>query len=177
MTLFNDLPPGPFACLVLDPPWRYGDNLPGPGRGSAKHYGTLSVVELRQLPVPDLAAPDAHLWIWTTNAFLAEGLDLMAGWGFKQKTMLTWCKPQIGMGRYLRNNTEHCLLGVRGRLPSGANNLGSWVLAPRGEHSTKPQIAYDRIAAISPGPRLDMFARQQRPGFEAWGLEAPCSTQ
>lgn len=135
MTLYADLPLGLlYSTAVIDPPWRYGDNLPGPGRG--------------------------------------DGLHLMSGWGFAYKTMLTWAKPQIGMGRYLRNTTEHVLFGVRGRLPAeGPKNIPSHVLAPRGKHSRKPDEAYDVIRTISPAPRIDLFAREEREGFDVWGNE------
>ncbi len=172
MTLFADLPEGKFATLVVDPPWKYGDSLPGPGRGAAKHYDVLHVMQVAELPVPDLAEPNAHLWLWTTNSFMDDALWLAKYWGFTHKTILTWCKPQIGMGRYLRNTTEHCLLSVRGKLPwQGPLNIPSHFVAPRQQHSQKPQAAYDIIAQGSPGPRIDMFARAQRDGFVAWGNE------
>ena len=170
--LFVDFPLGRFRTLTADPPWRYGDNLPGKGRGAAKHYATLTPAEIAALPIPDLAEPDAHLWLWTTNSFMADALWLAKHWGFEHKTILTWCKPQIGMGRYLRNTTEHCVLSVRGKLPwQGPLNIPSHFVAPRQQHSRKPQAAYDIIALGSPEARLEIFARETRIGFYAWGNE------
>lgn len=173
MTLYADLPLGLlYSTAVIDPPWQYGDRLPGAGRGAAKHYPTLDLYEIGRLPIPELAADDAHLWLWVTNSFVHDGFHLMAQWGFAYKTMLTWAKPQIGMGRYLRNTTEHVLFGVRGRLPAeGPKNIPSHVLAPRGKHSRKPDEAYDVIRTISPAPRIDLFAREEREGFDVWGNE------
>lgn len=170
--IFRALPDGKFATIVPDPPWKYGDKLPGPGRGAEKHYEVLDAAQLAYLPIPDLAEPDAHLWLWTTNSFMEDALWLAKHWGFTHKTILTWCKPQIGMGRYLRNTTEHCLLSVRGKLPwQGPHNIPSHFIAAREKHSKKPQKAYDIIMSGSPGPRLEMFARDQRDGFICWGNE------
>lgn len=172
MTIYQRLPLGlRFSCIVVDPPWRYGDSLPGKGRGASKHYKTLTPDLISHLPVDGLADKDAHLWLWTTNAFIADALKLVSCWGFEYKTMLTWCKPQIGMGRYLRNTTEHCLFGVRGRLPPLERNVPSHIIAPRSKHSRKPDEAYRLITRISPAPRIDLFAREEREGFDVWGDE------
>lgn len=173
MALFENLPNERFRTLVIDPPWKYGDNLPGSGRGASKHYRTLTIDEIRQLPVPDLAERQAHLWVWTTNGFIKEALELIDDWGFTYKTKMTWCKTQIGMGWFLRNTTEDCLFAVRGNLrrQPGANNIPSHFVAARTKHSRKPNEAYVRIARISPETRLDMFAREYRPGFQSWGDE------
>lgn len=171
MILYAGLPFGlVYSTIVVDPPWRYGDSLPGRGRGAAKHYETLSVEEIARLPIPDLAAENAHLWIWVTNSFVHEGFHLMAQWGFAYKTLLTWVKPQIGMGRYLRNTTEHALLGVRGRLQAeGPKNIPSHIVAPRSRHSRKPDEAYVVFRTISPAPRIDLFAQKGHEGFDVWG--------
>lgn len=118
MTTFDGLPSKEYKCIVVDPPWRYGDTLPGERGAEDKYDGTLGIDELRDLPVKDLAEDAAHLWLWYTNAFIREASWLVDMWGFRGKTQLTWCKPQIGMGRYLRNTTEHCILAVKGRLLS-----------------------------------------------------------
>lgn len=170
--LFSKLPSSKFSTVVADPPWKYGDKLTGAGRGAVKHYEVLDGAQLAYLPVPDLAEPDAHLWLWTTNSFMEDALWLAKHWGFKHKTILTWCKPQIGMGRYLRNTTEHCVLSVRGKLPwQGPRNIPSHFVAPRRQHSRKPDEAYRIIAAGSPLTRIDLFAREERDGFVAWGNE------
>lgn len=161
-----------YSCIVIDPPWRYGDNLPGPGRGSAKHYATLTVDLIETLRPQRFADPDGcHMWLWATNSHILEARHLMSAWEFEYKTMLTWCKPQLGMGRYLRNTTEHCLFGVRGKLPPMVRNVPTHFVAPRSKHSRKPDEAYELIRRVSPEPRLDMFAREDREGFDVWGNE------
>ena len=157
-----------FPCIVIDPPWRY-DNVAT--RGAAEdHYPTMSLDELAALELP--AAPDAHLYLWVTNGFLREGFDLMETWGFTYKACLTWCKPQIGMGNYFRNSTEHVLFGLRGKLPTLANNVPTWFLADRTRHSAKPESFYDLVEKSSPGPHMEMFARRRRMGWHTWGNEA-----
>jgi N6-adenosine-specific RNA methylase IME4 len=157
-----------FPAIVIDPPWRYGNTST---RGAAEdHYPTMSMDELKALHVP--AADNAHLYLWVTNSFLREGFDLIDAWGFTYKTVLTWCKPSIGMGNYFRNNTEHVLFATRGSLPTNVNNVGTWFKANKTRHSAKPQSFYDLVELASPGPYLEMFARTRRFGWEGWGNEA-----
>lgn len=171
MNLFEGLPAEEYKCIVIDPPWQYGDTLPGERGAEDKYDGTLAWSDLRNMPIKDMADDGgAHLWLWYTNAFLAEAASLVDIWGFRIKTQLTWCKPQIGLGHYLRNTTEHCILAVRGTLPSvGPKGIPSHFVASRARHSRKPDEAYDIIRAISPGPRIDLFARSPRVGFDRWG--------
>lgn len=160
--------PETFATIVIDPPWRY-DNLAT--RGAAEdHYETMSLDELAELKVP--AADDGHLYMWVTNGFLEAGFRLLASWGFTYKTCLTWVKPQIGMGNYFRNNTEHVLFAIRGRCPTLRNDVGTWFQADRTKHSAKPESFYDLVESCSPGPWLEMFARRRRAGWHVWGNEA-----
>lgn len=158
-----------FPTIVIDPPWRYGNTST---RGAAEdHYPTMSMDELADLKLP--AAADAHLYLWVTNSFMREGFDLIDAWGFTYKTVLTWCKPSIGMGNYFRNNTEHVLFAVRGKLPTNVNNVGTWFAAGKTKHSAKPQSFYDLVEKASPGPYMEMFARSRRLGdWTVWGNEA-----
>lgn len=157
-----------FPTVVVDPPWRY-DNVAT--RGAAEdHYPTMSLAELAELDIP--SAVDGHVYLWVTNAFLADGFDLLDAWDYRYKTTLTWCKPQIGLGNYFRNNTEHVLFGVRGSAPTNANDIGTWFLADRTQHSAKPESFYDIVERSSPGPFLEMFARRRRFGWHTWGDEA-----
>lgn len=169
-----------FSTIVADPPWPYNDKLmsgnsgfgrPRQTRGAANHYPTMSIAELRALQPQAVAAPDAHLYLWTTNAFMDEALGLMFAWGFKQKTILTWVKPQIGMGHYFRNTTEHVLFGVRGKLRTLQRNVPTAFWARRTKHSTKPAVFYSIVERQSPGPYLELFAREPRPGWTVMGDE------
>ena len=141
----------------------------------------MSMPDLEALPIADLAEPDAHLYLWTTNAFMVEAHQLARAWGFTQKTILTWGKiqrntlePRVSQrtGYYFRGATEHILFCVRGSLPTN----GTWptlFLWPRvSEHSAKPEHFYDLVEHASPEPRVELFARRHRLGWDVWGNES-----
>jgi N6-adenosine-specific RNA methylase IME4 len=162
------LPEGAFSAIVADPPWQYDNRAT---RGAAEdHYATMTLEDVKALDVP--AAPAAHLYLWTTNGFLREAFEVVEAWGFTYKTCITWTKPQIGLGNYFRNRTEHILFATRGRLATQDNTRGTWFQAPRGKHSAKPDCFYDLVEKSSPGPYLEMFSRRRRLGWEGWGHEA-----
>ena len=164
-----------YRTIVVDPPWSYEDKLTmGSGvkhRGAATHYSCASVQDIAQIPVGEWAESDAHLYLWTTNAFMVEAHDLAKAWGFRQRTIVTWCKTQFGMGHYFRNSTEHFLFCVRGSLPVARHDMPTHFTAPRGRHSAKPEAFFDMVQSMSPGPYLDVFSRQQRLGWDTWGNE------
>ncbi len=133
----------------------------------------------RGLAVEALAADDAILWLWTTNAFLERGFGICRAWGFEPKTTLTWAKDKVGTGFWLRGQTEHCLLAVRGRPIVTLTSQSTLVVAPVREHSRKPDTFFELVESLCPalpGGRLELFARQARPGWTAWGAEAPRET-
>lgn len=159
-----------FGTIYIDPPWRYGNQAT---RASTdKHYVTMTVDEIAAMPIRELAAKESHLHLWTTNAFLFECPKLLEAWGFEYKGIFVWVKPQMGIGNYWRVSHELLILGVRGGVtfPPSAG-LKSWVEAPRGKHSAKPDQIRMMIEKVSPGPRLEMFARENNPGWFAWGNE------
>ena len=163
-----------YATIVADPPWRYA--APGTTKvDTRKHYDSMSMGEICALRdhVLDMAEPDSHLWLWATNAFLEEGYDVVRAWGYRPLTVVTWCKPQPGVGHYLRNNTEHCILAARGKpLTPEKAPVSTWFVWPRGRHSEKPDAFYDLVEQVSPEPRLEMFSRRARLGWSTWGNEA-----
>lgn len=162
---------GRFPTIVADPPWRYGNTKT---RGAAEnHYETMTIEELCALGVADLAADNAHLYLWVTNSFLREGFEVMDAWGFQYKTCLTWVKPQMGLGNYFRGSTEHILFGVRGSLKTLRRDQVNWFEAARRRHSAKPDLFYEVVETCSPGPYLEMFARTARLGdWHYWGDES-----
>jgi N6-adenosine-specific RNA methylase IME4 len=159
-----------YATVLADPPWDI-QQRGGANRGAEIHYPLLPMESLTALPVAAAAAPDAHLWLWVTNASLWAGKQVMEAWGFSYRSILTWIKPRFGMGPYLRNQTEHLLFGIRGRAPILFRSQGSWLYAPVQEHSRKPEEQYAIIERCSPGPYLELFARRRRPGWHVWGNE------
>lgn len=163
-----------YQAIVIDPPWDWGDegDVDQFGRGRPV-YETMSFGKLLELPVGEQAAPNAHLYLWITNRSLPKGFSLLDAWGFRYVTMLTWCKPHFGMGNYYRGQTEHVLFGVRGTLPLLRRDRGTWFEAARPAlHSGKPAAFYALVEECSPGPWLEMFSRNARPGWAAWGAEA-----
>jgi N6-adenosine-specific RNA methylase IME4 len=176
---FGDLVPGGYGTLVVDAPWayHYTQRLGGRGRrqaGPGRTYSTLSIDELAALPVGELAGQRAHLWLWCTNKVLATGAHapLLEAWGFDRAiTMATWCKQgQPGIGTYLRGSTEHAVLAVRGwGTTPDVPWPSTWWLDRRRAHSVKPPSFGDIVERVSPGPYVELFARQQRLGWDSWG--------
>lgn len=184
-----------YRTIVADPPWPYrsstggGFVIPKPqdevelGHQGVEQmgYGVMSMDDLKALR-PE-AADDAHLYLWTTNAFMVEAHDLARAWGFEPKTILTWAKTyqddpaRVSMktGYYFRGATEHCLFGVRGSLKlQTSEGLPTAYLWPRiGTHSVKPDAFYDLVEKASPGPYLELFARRARLGdWHYWGNQS-----
>jgi N6-adenosine-specific RNA methylase IME4 len=139
----------------------------------------MTVAQLVALPVADIAAVGAHLWLWTTNAFLRQGFEVMEAWGFKYLAPITWVKPS-GVGNYFVHRTQTVLFGYRQKCLFPAARYRPTVFtttaARPGKHSEKPGEAFDLIESISPGPRLEMFARSHRLGWDVWGNESGDNT-
>lgn len=156
-----------FGTIYADPPWLYGNQ--GTRGATGDHYPGMTVEEIAALPVPSIVADNAHLHLWTTNAFLFDAKAIIEAWGFEYKSCFVWVKPQMGMGNYWRVSHEFCLLGVRGTAPFGSRSEMSWAQWPRGRHSAKPGRMYELIEKVSPGPFLEMFARERREKWSSWG--------
>ncbi len=169
-----------YRTIVVDPPWKFHDELKhylyradreGRQRGAVANYTVMEMAEIEALPVGLWVEANAHLYLWTTNSFMEEAYRLAAAWGFKVKTILTWVKPRLGMGTYFRNNTEHVLFAVKGSLKTLRKDCRTAFEGAQGRHSEKPAAFYDIVESMSPGPRLDVFARKLRFNWDAWGLE------
>ena len=156
------LPTGPFQVIVADPPWRYesGNSLP---------YPTMDIEEIKAMPVAEIADENAILWLWTTNAHLRVAFDVLEAWGFEYKTLLTWVKDRMGTGEWLRGQSEHCMLAVRGKPVFLHGNHATVLEAPRREHSRKPDEFYNLVEAACPGSRVDLFCRERRTGWKVYG--------
>lgn len=170
-----------FATVLADPPWQFVNRT---GKMAPEHrrlarYATLPLSAIMALPIPELRGPTAHLYLWVPNALLAEGMQVMAGWGFTYKTNLVWYKvrqdggpDRRGVGFYFRNVTELVLFGTRGRdarTLSPGRRMPNLLLSRKREHSRKPDQLYDLIESCSPQPWLELFARHPRSGWTQWG--------
>lgn len=175
-----------YRTIVADPPWEVmrgrilGSALfndPDSYRGAPSRplpYPTMKVEEIAALPVRELAEKDAHLYIWTINAYVEQTYAIARAWGFRPSTLITWAKTPIGggMGGTWGLSTEHILFARRGTCPAIGRITGTWFQWPRGEHSAKPDAFQDHVETVSPGPYLELFARRQRLGWDTWGNEA-----
>lgn len=171
-----------FGTILADPPWQFTNRT---GKMAPEHrrlarYSTLTLDEIMDLPVAQLAQPKSHLYLWVPNALILEGLEVMKRWGFTYKTNLVWYKTRKdggpdgrGVGFYFRNVTELILFGVRGNLRTLApgRRQVNLLATQKREHSRKPDELYDIIEQCSPGPYFEMFARHARDGWDSWGNE------
>jgi N6-adenosine-specific RNA methylase IME4 len=176
---------GGFGVVYADPPWNFRTRSPkGTGRSpeGRGHYRTMGLDAIRSLPVGEVAADDSVCILWTTNEQLANAQAVLAAWGFAYKTLaFVWAKTTvagalpgpIGLGFWTRSGAEVALLGTRGRPRRLSRGVRQVILGPRREHSRKPDEAYDRIEALVGGPYLELFARERRPGWHAWGDQLP----
>lgn len=158
-----------YSTVYADPPWPYSNTA---ARGAAEnHYRTMTLDAILAVPVQQLVADNAHLHLWTTNAFLREALEVITAWGFRYKSCLVWVKPQLGMGNYWRVSHEFLLLGVRGNLAFQEKSVRSWQLARRTVHSRKPFLFRELVERVSPGPYLELFGREEQPtnGWTVYG--------
>lgn len=177
-------PPSGYPTIIIDPPWQYSN---AGAHGAAEfHYPTMTIAELRALPVGQLAAPDAVLLLWATWPLLPEALTLLPAWGFEYVTGMPWVKlqgdperdlwgevrytPQYGAGFWVRGCTEPILIARRGKARPG--DMGNFVglVSQNFGHSRKPENLY-QYAEAHAGPYLELFARRARPGWAIWGNE------
>jgi N6-adenosine-specific RNA methylase IME4 len=176
-----------FATVYADPPWRFSNRT---GKMAPEHkrlsrYSTMTQEDILELPVPQIVAANAHLYLWVPNALILEGLEVMKRWGFTYKTNIVWYKIRKdggpdgrGVGFYFRNVTELVLFGIRGKnfrtLSPGRTQVNLLGTRKR-RHSQKPDEMWDLIERCSPSPRLELFARHYRRGWAQWGdeVEAP----
>ena len=172
-----------FGTSLADPPWRFANRTGkiAPEHRRLSRYSTMTLEDIMAMPVTEIAAPTAHLYLWCPNALLPDGLAVMNAWGFTYKTNIVWHKIRKdggsdgrGVGFYFRNVTELILFGVRGKnartLQPGRTQVNLLATRKR-EHSRKPDEQYGLIEACSTGPYIELFARNMQPGWTAWGDE------
>ena len=163
-----------YPVIYADPPWRY-EHAESESRAIENQYPTMSLDEIKALPLDDVAHDDCVLFMWATSPKLAESMEVLTAWGFSYRTCAVWDKQKIGMGYYFRQQHELLLVAVRGAPPTPlpANRPSSVFSFPRGEHSAKPVEVYELIEAMYPElPKLEMFCRSPREGWGVWGNQA-----
>lgn len=194
---FGDLPCGHFRAIVADPPWHFRSRTSlesrnwTSARDAEKHYPVMGIEDIKALPVRELAAPDAHLFLWTIGPCLRLAFDVIEAWGFRFSAVaFTWVKLKrshdarqlrttavadsdlhVGLGLTTRKNAEFCLLGRRGNAHRNAKDVREIILAPVRDHSRKPEEAIARIERYCDGPYCELFARTRRENWSSWGNE------
>lgn len=161
-------PDGPFDVLVIDPPWTYNKRKGDTTHRANLSYPSMTVEEIKALSIP--AHENCLLWLWTTNAHIFEAGQILEAWGFQSKTVLTWVKDRMGTGDWLRGQTEHCILAIKGKPAiKKLTNQSTVLYAKRGEHSRKPEEFYELVESLCPGSKCEMFSRQPRKGWNQHG--------
>jgi len=173
-----------YSTILADPPWQFQNRT---GKMAPEHkrlnrYPTMTLEEIKNLPVNEVTTDTAHLYLWVPNALLPDGLEVLSAWGFEYKSNLIWYKvrkdggpDRRGVGFYFRNVTEVILFGVKGpkcRTLAPARSQENIIVSQKREHSRKPDEQYDLIESCSPGPYLELFARGSRINWTCWGNQS-----
>jgi N6-adenosine-specific RNA methylase IME4 len=171
-----------YPVIYADPPWNHDsaangvpENFTKRSKSSECQYPTMSLDEIKALPVAKLATPHAVLFLWTPSAKLKQAIEVVEAWGFEQKSTMVWVKDRIGMGFYVRTKHELLLIATRGEMPVPLpkNRPPSVISSPRGKHSEKPVCVYRTIESMYPDlPKIELFARKQYPRWSVWGNQA-----
>lgn len=172
-----------YSIIYADPPWKYNSraNHKTRFRGGAEwHYPLMTMEEIKKLPIPEIAAENCVLFLWCTFPYLDEQIKLFKHWGFKYKTLwFSWIKtnpknwkPFFWVWYYTKSNCEVCLMGIKGKMKPVNNTVSSAIIAPRREHSRKPDEIRDMIVKLFwDVPRVELFARNTTPGWSVWWNE------
>jgi N6-adenosine-specific RNA methylase IME4/ParB-like chromosome segregation protein Spo0J len=163
-----------YPLILADPPWKHNENISPPNKWVDNHYDPMSLDQICALPVGKNAADDCMLFLWTTAPHLQAAFQVIAAWGFKYRTGLVWDKEVIGTGHWARGQHEHLLIATKGEPPKPPYAVvpASVIRERRREHSRKPEACYALIERMYPDlPKLELFARQKRPGWDVWGNE------
>jgi N6-adenosine-specific RNA methylase IME4 len=185
---FDPLERGKYGAILADPPWGFqcwdGKDKRVASRGSVTPYSTMDMADIASLPVAELAAENAVLCMWCVWPTLPEAMNVIEAWGFNHKTCaFLWMKADpyrlfaleedvyMGLGYWTRANTEPCLLATRGKPKRLNADVRQGIIAPRREHSRKPDGVHERIERLVAGPYVELFARQTRQGWDSWGNE------
>lgn len=164
--------------VVSDPPWKFGDSLPGDTRGASKQYSCMSVSDICAMRPPYHDQPDSVLFLWRVSSMVEEAYHVIRAWGYVPKTELVWekltskGKPHFGMGRYVRASHETCVIAARGKAFPSNRGVRSRFSAKAGVHSRKPPEFFAIVESMYPAsPKAEMFARAIRSGWEQSGME------
>ena len=175
-----NFPKKKYKCIYADPPWYFkARSSKGEGRNANQHYNCMELKDICDLPVKDIADDDCVLLMWVIDPMLDLAFDVIEAWGFQYKTVgFTWAKTNkssmgffTGLGYWTRGNPEMCLLATKGKPKRISKSVPQLVVEQRREHSRKPDIMYKHIENLLEGPYIELFARQQKEGWDSFGNE------
>ena len=165
---------GKYNVILADPPWDYDTKATALRGRALDHYSTMTIEEIRDIPVKNITLDNAALFLWTTNPITKKAFSVVESWGFEYKTLLVWIKDKIGTGFYARSKNEIILIGIKGSFLPMTTNLPETVFyAKKGSHSSKPEIIYKIIEKMYPGQKyIELFKRgENRKNWESWGKD------
>jgi N6-adenosine-specific RNA methylase IME4 len=158
---------GEFDVIVIDPPWPYGTRYDPHGRRAANPYPEMSLEEIETIKIPSTS--DCVLWMWTTHKFMRHSFKILDSWGFRDVAILTWVKNRIGLGSWLRSQSEFCIMAIKGSPTIKLTNQTTVISGEAREHSRKPNSFYSMVDGLCIGRKLDYFSREQRHGWASFG--------
>lgn len=156
-----------YDVIVIDPPWPYGTEYDPDGRRAASPYPEMSLDEIKAIELP--ASENCVLWLWTTHKFMRYAFEVIDAWGFREVAILTWVKDRIGLGTWLRSQTEFCIMAVKGSPKVNLTNQSTVIYGKLREHSRKPDEFYEMVDSLCIGRKLDYFSREKREGWDQYG--------
>jgi len=156
-----------YDVIVIDPPWPYGTEYDPNGRRAASPYPEMSLDEIKAIELP--ASDDCVLWLWTTHKFMRHSFDILDAWGFRDVAIVTWVKDRMGLGTYLRSQSEFCIMALKGKPIINLTNQTTVISGKLKEHSRKPDEFYEMVDSLCVGYKLDYFSREKRDGWDQYG--------
>lgn len=178
--IYNKLPDKKYKCILADPPWSYENKkIPGAHFGNGDYakgvneiYNTLTIEDIKSLPIQDISLKDSCLFLWATTPLLPEAFEVMKSWGFKYKTSIYWRKiMSLGLGFWFRGRVEVCLFGVKGKIRAFNCQKQNFIQSKVREHSRKPDELYYIIESLDLNPKIELFSRYERKDWDAFGDE------
>jgi len=158
-----------YDVIVIDPPWQYGTDYDPDGRRSASPYPEMSLEDIKAIQLPN--AEDCVLWLWTTHKFMRHSFEVLDSWRFRDVAILTWVKSRMGLGSWLRSQSEFCIMAVKGHPKINLTNQTTVIYGEMREHSRKPDEFYKLVDSLCVGYKIDWFSREKREGWDQYGAE------
>lgn len=170
-----------YQVIYADPAWKYDsqgspclpENRPETTRPEY-YYPTMELEDMKKLPIKEISEKDCVLFMWATTPMMPEAFELMEAWGFKYKTMITWVKINATQtGYWFKTCTEHLLVGIKGNVKAFRSPVKNYYNWKREKHSVKPKFFYTLIESLNLNPKIELFARDRREGWDTWGNQVP----